>query len=100
MAEQMPRAVAAAWRGREPATRGRRPGLSLATIVDAGVRVAVADGLAAVSMSRVAHEIGAATMSLYRHVSAKDELLAHMVDAAFAAAPDFAGSRARPGEPA
>ena len=27
-------------------------------------------------------------MSLYRHVSAKDELLAHMVDAAFAAAPD------------
>jgi AcrR family transcriptional regulator len=62
--------------------------LSLSTIVEAGVRVAVADGLAAVSMSRVAHEIGAATMSLYRHVSAKDELLAHMVDAAFAAAPD------------
>ena len=38
-------------------------------------------------MSRVARELGAATMSLYRHVSAKDELLAHMVDAAFAAAP-------------
>jgi AcrR family transcriptional regulator len=89
----MPRAVAAAWRGREPGTRGRRPGLSLATIVDAGVRVAVADGLAAVSMSRVAHEIGAATMSLYRHVSAKDELLAHMVDAAFGTAPDPPATR-------
>ena len=38
-------------------------------------------------MSRVAKELGAATMALYRHVSAKDELLAHMVDAAFAAAP-------------
>jgi AcrR family transcriptional regulator len=61
--------------------------LSLATIVEAGLRVAVTDGLAAVSMSRVAKELGAATMSLYRHVSAKDELLAHMVDAAFAAGP-------------
>lgn len=51
------------------------------------MRVAAADGLAAVSMSRVAAELGAATMSLYRHVSSKDELLAHMVDAAFAAVP-------------
>jgi AcrR family transcriptional regulator len=87
VSEDIPRSVAAAWRGREPGTRGRRPGLSLATIVEAGLRVAVADGLGAVSMSRVANELGAATMSLYRHVSAKDELLAHMVDAAFAAGP-------------
>ena len=49
--------------------------------------VATTDGLAAVSMSRVATELGAATMSLYRHVSAKDELLAHMVDACYAAPP-------------
>jgi AcrR family transcriptional regulator len=88
VAEHIPRSVAAAWRGREPGTRGRRPGLSLSTIVEAATRVALAEGLAAVSMGRVAHELGAATMSLYRHVSAKDELLAHMVDAAFAAAPD------------
>jgi AcrR family transcriptional regulator len=88
MTDEIPRSVAAAWHGREPGTRGRRPGLSLAAIVDAGLRVAVTDGLAAVSMGRVAKELGAATMSLYRHVSAKDELLAHMVDAAFGAAPD------------
>jgi AcrR family transcriptional regulator len=68
--------------------------LSLATIVEAGLRVASSDGLGAVSMSRVARELGAATMSLYRHVSAKDELLAHMVDLAFAVAPDAPG----PGE--
>ena len=52
-------------------------------------------------MSRVASELGAATMSLYRHVSAKDELLAHMVDAVFADAPDRRRTRrelaARPG---
>jgi len=88
VSEEIPRGVAAAWHGRETGTRGRRPGLSLATIVAAGLRVAVTDGLGAVSMGRVAKELGAATMSLYRHVSAKDELLAHMVDAAFGAAPD------------
>lgn len=88
MSEDIPRSVAAAWGGRERPARGRRPGLTLAAIVDAGLRVASAEGLAAVSMGRVARELGAATMSLYRHVSAKDELLAHMVDAAFAAAPD------------
>lgn len=87
MADDMPRAVATAWRGRAVSTRGRRPGLGLGTIVDAALRVALADGLGAVSMSRVASELGAATMSLYRHVQAKDELLAHMVDAAFAGAP-------------
>jgi len=87
VSEDIPRSVAAAWRGREPGMRGRRAGLSLPTIVEAGLRVAVADGLGGLSMSRVASELGAATMSLYRHVSAKDELLAHMVDAAFAAPP-------------
>ena len=87
MNEDLPRSVATAWRGRERPARGRRPGLTLEAIVDAGLRVAAAEGLAAVSMGRVAKELGAATMSLYRHVSAKDELLAHMVDAAFAAAP-------------
>jgi len=89
VSEEIPRGVAAAWHGRETGTRGRRPGLSLTTIVQAGLRVAVTDGLGAVSMGRVAKELGAATMSLYRHVSAKDELLAHMVDAAFAVAPDL-----------
>ena len=53
----------------------------------AGIEVASADGLPAVSMSRVASELGAATMALYRHVSSKDELLAHMIDAALGALP-------------
>ena len=51
------------------------------------MHVADSDGLEAVSMSRVAAELGAATMSLYRHLSAKDELLTYMVDAAFKEAP-------------
>jgi AcrR family transcriptional regulator len=84
--EELPVAVAAAWGLREGA-RPRARGLSLGRIVDAGIRVAIAEGLAAVSMNRVAAELGAAPMSLYRHLTAKDELLAHMVDTAYASAP-------------
>jgi AcrR family transcriptional regulator len=45
--------------------------------------VADAEGLAGLSMRRVATEIGVATMSLYRHVADKDDLLLKMMDAAF-----------------
>ena len=51
------------------------------------MRVADGEGLAAVSMSRVATELGTAPMSLYRYVTAKDELLALMVDAAYGPPP-------------
>ena len=50
-------------------------------IVAAGIAVADADGLAGLSMRRVAAELGVATMSLYRHVNDKDDLLLHMIDA-------------------
>jgi AcrR family transcriptional regulator len=57
--------------------------LSLERIVAAAVAVADEEGLAAVSMRRVASGLGAATMSLYRHVDDKEDLLARMMDAAF-----------------
>ncbi|MEU9075688.1 TetR/AcrR family transcriptional regulator C-terminal domain-containing protein [Kitasatospora sp. NPDC048538] len=57
--------------------------LTRARIVAAAVRVADAEGLAALSMRRVATELGAATMSLYRHVPRKDDLLRLMMDEAF-----------------
>ena len=64
----LPASIEAAWGLRERPHRGPKPGLSLARIVEAGVQVAEAEGLAAVSMSRVAAELGAAPMSLYRYV--------------------------------
>jgi AcrR family transcriptional regulator len=51
-------------------------------VVRAGVTVAAEEGLASVSMSRVARELGTTAMSLYRYVASKDELLQLMVDAA------------------
>src|SRR6266699_4251110 len=69
-ASGIPDSVAAAWGVRERPHKGPKPALSLPRIVDAAVRVADTEGLDAVSMGRVAAELGAATMSLYRHVSA------------------------------
>ncbi|GAA2362306.1 TetR family transcriptional regulator [Catellatospora methionotrophica] len=78
----VPANIAAAWGLRERPGKGPKPGLSLDGIVQAGIRVAAADGIGAVSMSRVAAEAGASTMALYRYVRAKDELLELMMDAA------------------
>jgi AcrR family transcriptional regulator len=85
--EEVPATLAAAWGLRAGPSRPRPGGLSLARIVAAGIRLATAEGLGAVSMNRVAGELGAATMSLYRHVASKDELIAQMMDAAFADPP-------------
>jgi AcrR family transcriptional regulator len=45
------------------------------------VRIADAEGLEAISMARVAAELGFTTMSLYRYVTSKDELLQLMFNA-------------------
>ncbi|MET8909426.1 TetR/AcrR family transcriptional regulator [Micromonospora sp. NPDC004551] len=83
MAERrLPPVVARMW-GRETSARhGPRPSLDLGRIVDAAIRIADRDGLEGVKMSSVASEVGMATMSLYRYVGSKDELLIAMADAA------------------
>src|ERR1700733_2820868 len=84
---QLPASIEAAWGVRDRPHKGPKPGLTLPRVVDAAVRVAEAEGLAAVSMSRVAAELGASTMSLYRYVAAKDELLDLMADQAYGPPP-------------
>ncbi|WP_155374436.1 TetR/AcrR family transcriptional regulator [Catellatospora vulcania] len=86
----VPANIAAAWGLRERPGKGPKPGLTLDGIVAAGIRVAAADGIGAVSMSRVAAEAGASTMALYRYVRAKDELLELMMDAAIGDPPPIA----------
>lgn len=70
--------------------RGKAPAYRRADIAAAAVAIADADGLDAVTMRRVAGEIGAGTMSLYRYVRSKDELHALMVDALMAPSPEDA----------
>ncbi|WP_330230875.1 TetR/AcrR family transcriptional regulator [Nocardia sp. NBC_00508] len=68
------------WGSGPQPSRGPKPGLTLDRIVDAAVEVADAEGLAAVTMRRVATEIGTGTMSLYRYLPGKAELLDLMLD--------------------
>jgi AcrR family transcriptional regulator len=56
--------------------------LTLDRIVAAAIAVADADGMAETTMRRIAAELGVATMSLYRHVPSKDDLVLAMIDAA------------------
>jgi AcrR family transcriptional regulator len=84
----LPASLEAAWGLRERPAKGPRRGLSLERIVDAAVRVAAAEGIDAVSMGRVARELGTAPMSLYRYVGAKDELYVLMLEAAMGPPPD------------
>jgi AcrR family transcriptional regulator len=64
---QLPPSIELLWGLREAGSRGPRRGLSLARIVEAG--------------------IGVGTMSLYRYVESKDELLQAMVDTALGSPP-------------
>ncbi len=69
------------WGRRGGGSRGPKPGLSVDAIVATAVAVADADGLGAVSMARVAQDLGFTTMSLYRHITGKEELLQLMWNA-------------------
>jgi AcrR family transcriptional regulator len=60
--------------------RGRPPAHTREQVVDAAIRLADAEGLAAVTIRRIATEIGAGAMSLYTYVPDKDRLLDLMVD--------------------
>lgn len=67
--------------------RGGDRELSRERIVTTAVRVADEEGIAALSMRRIATVLGVATMSLYRHVPGKDELLRLMTDRVFGEEP-------------
>jgi len=67
------------WFREEPAAR--RPSHTRAEIARAAIEIADSEGFEAVSMRRVAQELGAGTMTLYHYVRNKDELITLMTDA-------------------
>ncbi|MFC5149893.1 TetR/AcrR family transcriptional regulator [Streptomyces aureoversilis] len=60
--------------------RGRKPAFSRQAITTAAVALADAEGLEAVTMRRVAAQVGAGVMSLYNYAPDKETLLELMVD--------------------
>lgn len=77
------------WGTPERPSRGPKPGLSLEGIVRAAIAIADTEGLDAVSMQRVAGEFGFTTMSLYRYVPGKSELIDLMIDTVIGPPPDL-----------
>ncbi|MFQ6398234.1 TetR/AcrR family transcriptional regulator [Nocardia sp. KC 131] len=62
-----------------------RPPLSSGRVLEAAIRVADRGGVEAITMRRVAQELGVEAMSLYHHVPNKDAILDGVVDVVFAA---------------
>ncbi|MDF2838163.1 MAG: TetR family transcriptional regulator [Paenibacillus sp.] len=77
----LPEGVKLGWGIEKKRRRGPKGELSIPQIVQAAIAIADAEGLGAVSMSRVAQSLGYTTMSLYRYVSKKNDLLLLMQDA-------------------
>lgn len=75
------------WGERTKSTRGPSPSSSLVEIVELAITIADGEGLDAVSMPQLAKRLGMTTMSLYRYVRSKDELVDVMLDMAVGTPP-------------
>lgn len=79
---EVDRRLALLWGPTPDHTRGRRPRFTVNEVVDAGLAVADAEGLAALSMRKVAAHLDVSAMSLYTYVPGRTELVDLMTDRA------------------
>jgi len=77
------------WGERSAPRRGPKPTLTVGDLARAGIELADAEGLGAVTMQRVAEALGVTKMATYRYVPGKDELVALMVDTAMGEPPQL-----------
>ncbi len=84
----LPRGIALAWGIAASPQRGPKREMSVERIVEAAVEIADAEGLGAVSMAAVAARMGYTPMSLYRYVTAKDDLVLLMQEEATGLPPE------------
>lgn len=75
------------WRDPAVPRRGPQRGLDIDTVVDTAVELADREGLAAVTMRRVAQDLQVAAMTIYTYIPGKAELLDLMLDATYARMP-------------
>ena len=85
---ELPRGIALAWGVAANPQRGPKREMSVERIVETAVELADREGIGAVSMAAVAKKLGFTPMSLYRYVSAKDDLLLLMQEEATGLPPE------------
>ncbi|MCU1648347.1 MAG: hypothetical protein JWN03_8622 [Nocardia sp.] len=83
----LPKYVKLLWDLDDPGSRGPKRGMSLDQILEAAIAIADAEGFAALSMSRVAKQLGFTAMSLYRYVDSRDTLIELLMDRIVGAPP-------------
>ncbi|MEU8894829.1 TetR/AcrR family transcriptional regulator [Nocardia sp. NPDC048505] len=84
----IPKALALLWGLDTGGERGPRRGLSLDQILDTAIEIGDAEGLAAISMGRIAKRLGFTAMSLYRYVDSKNTLFEMLLDRAIGLPPE------------
>lgn len=87
------------WTVHDRPRRGPKPAFTLDRIVGEAVALADGDGLAHLSMQRLAERLGCAKMALYRYVPGKADLVALMLDHALGFPPEPTGSQSDSVEP-
>ncbi|MEV6367504.1 TetR/AcrR family transcriptional regulator [Micromonospora musae] len=89
MGDEIPVGLARLWRLPGESRLGRPAALDVDQVVRAAVALADRDGLPGVTLGKIAKELGVTSMSLYRYVGSKEELLVLMGDAATGPAPEL-----------
>ena len=84
---QLSRAMRELWGLVDKGRRGPKPAMSVRTIAATAAALADAEGLEAVTMAAVAKRLDFTTMSLYRYVESRSDLLVAMVDEALGPPP-------------
>jgi AcrR family transcriptional regulator len=81
------------WRTEGAPVKAERPRLGVDSILASAIAIADAEGLDALSMQRIASELGYTPMALYRHVPSKAHLVAAMTDTAYGTPPVLTSRR-------
>lgn len=84
----MPPGLALAWGVKSPGRRGPKPTHSVEQIVHTAIELADEQGLAALSLPKLAARIGVTANALYSYIGSKEELLVLVRDAGWGAPPD------------
>lgn len=82
---RVPKAVLLAWGAAPAPTKGPRPRWTVEQLLDAAVRLGDDHGIDAVTMSGLANALGSGTMSLYRYVESREDLVVLAADRALGA---------------
>ncbi|GAB3716034.1 TetR/AcrR family transcriptional regulator [Nocardiopsis nanhaiensis] len=88
----IPKVLLSAWGVGPTPRKGPRPKLTIARILETAIALGDQGGAEAITMSRTAAELGVGTMSLYRYVESRSDLLLLAADAVLGAPPEPVGA--------